>query len=81
VIDKGDIPSSQRKMSLRGPKSMRKVDGMSLIFIDFIPSFTPRLNSTKTSLQLRVRVRLTLLLAVYLQSVRLAAKPLETHDQ
>jgi hypothetical protein len=29
----------------------------------------------------RVRVRVTLRLAVYPQSVRLGAKPLETHDQ
>jgi hypothetical protein len=31
----GDIPSIQCKMNLRGPKSKRKVDGLSLIFIDF----------------------------------------------
>jgi hypothetical protein len=35
MIDKGDIPPIQCKMSLRGPRSMRKVDGPSLIFIDF----------------------------------------------
>jgi hypothetical protein len=31
--------------------------------------------------QLRVRVRITLRLAVYRQSVHLGVKPLETHDQ
>jgi hypothetical protein len=36
MIDEGDIPSIQYKMSLRGPKSMRKVDSMSLIFIDLM---------------------------------------------
>jgi hypothetical protein len=53
MINEGDIPSIQCKMRLRGPKSMRKVDGLNLIFIDFyIPALTPRLNSTETSLQL-----------------------------
>jgi hypothetical protein len=33
--------------------SMRKVDGLSLISIDsYVPALTPRLNSTKTSLQI-----------------------------
>jgi hypothetical protein len=35
MIDKGDIPFIQSNMSLRGPKSMRKVDGPGLIFVDF----------------------------------------------
>jgi hypothetical protein len=35
MIDEGDIPSIHCKMVLRGPKSMRKVYGLSLIFIDF----------------------------------------------
>jgi hypothetical protein len=53
MIDEGDIPSIQCKMGLRGPTSMRKVDDMCLIFIDFyVPALTPRLNSTETSLQL-----------------------------
>jgi hypothetical protein len=40
-------------MSLMGPKSMSKVDALSLIIIDFyVPALTPRLNSTETSLQL-----------------------------
>jgi hypothetical protein len=53
MIDEGDIPSSQCKMSLRGPKSMRKVDGLSHMFIDFyFPALTPRLSGTEISLQL-----------------------------
>jgi hypothetical protein len=53
MIDEGDIPSIQCKMSLMGPKYMRKVDGVSLIVIDFyVPVLTPRLNSTEPSLQL-----------------------------
>jgi hypothetical protein len=53
MIDKGDILSIRRKMSLRRPKSMRKVDGLNLIFIDFyVLALKPRLNSTANSLQL-----------------------------
>jgi hypothetical protein len=53
MFNKGDILSIQCKMSFRGPKSMKKVSGLSLIFIDFYVSvLTPRLNSTETSLQL-----------------------------
>jgi hypothetical protein len=52
MIDEGDIPSIQYKLSLRGPKSTRKVDGPSLIFIDFyVPALIPRLSSTETSMQ------------------------------
>jgi hypothetical protein len=46
MFDKGDIPSIQCNMSLRGPKSMRK-------------------------LSLKNKVKITLRLAVYRQSVRL----------
>jgi hypothetical protein len=35
MAGEGDVPSVQCKMSLRRPKSMRKVDGLSLILIDF----------------------------------------------
>jgi hypothetical protein len=53
MIDKGDILSIQCKKSLRGSQSMRKVDGLSLIFSDFyVPVLTPRLNSTETLLKL-----------------------------
>jgi hypothetical protein len=30
MTDKGDIPSIECKISLKGPKSMRKVDGLNL---------------------------------------------------
>jgi hypothetical protein len=44
MIDKWDIPSIQCKMRLRGPKYMRKVEGLNLIFIDFyVTAFTTRL--------------------------------------
>jgi hypothetical protein len=50
MIDKMDILSIQCKMSLREPKSMREVDGLSLIFIDFyVPALTPRLEGTDLS--------------------------------
>jgi hypothetical protein len=53
MTDEGDIPSIQCKMSLRGPTSMRTVDGLSLIFIVFyVSALTTRLNSNETSLQL-----------------------------
>jgi hypothetical protein len=38
---------------------MRKVDGLSVIFIEFyVPALTPRLNSIKTSLQLSKNITL-----------------------
>jgi hypothetical protein len=53
-------------MSLRGPKSMRKVDGLSLIFTDFyVPAPTPCLNSTKTSLQLSENITLFAVCRIY----------------
>jgi hypothetical protein len=59
IIDKGDLPSIQCKMSLRGPKSMRKVDGLSLIFSDlYVQVLTPHLNSTETTLQLSENITL-----------------------
>jgi hypothetical protein len=40
-------------MSFGGPKSMRKVDGLNLIFIEFyVPLLTSRFNCTETSLQI-----------------------------
>jgi hypothetical protein len=52
ITDEGGAPFFQCKMNLRGPKSMRKVDGMSLTFIDFyVPALTPCLHSTESSLQ------------------------------
>jgi hypothetical protein len=38
TIDKEDILSIQCKLRLKGPKAMRKVYGLSLIFIDFLCS-------------------------------------------
>jgi hypothetical protein len=59
MIDVRDIPSVQCKMSLRGPMPVRKVDGLSLIFIDFyVPALTPRLNTAETSLQLSKKITL-----------------------
>jgi hypothetical protein len=53
MIDEEGVLSIQCKMSVRGPKSMRKTNGLILILIDFyVPTLTPRLNSTDTSLQL-----------------------------
>jgi hypothetical protein len=52
MIDKGDIPSIESKTILTELKSMRKVDGLSLIVVDFyVAGLTARLNSTETSLQ------------------------------
>jgi hypothetical protein len=46
MTDAGDIPSIQCKMSLTGPKSTRKVDGLNLIFTDFyVPALTFASNS------------------------------------
>jgi hypothetical protein len=35
MIYERDTPSIQCKLSLSGAKSMRKVDGVSLVFMDF----------------------------------------------
>jgi hypothetical protein len=57
--NKFDITSTQCKMSLRGPMSMRKVYGLSLTFINFyVPALTSRLNSTATSLQFSENITL-----------------------
>jgi hypothetical protein len=66
IIDKRDIPSIQCKMSAREPKAMRKVDGLSLIFIDcYVPALIPRLNTTETSLQLSENIRLFAVCRIY----------------
>jgi hypothetical protein len=50
----------------QGAKSMRKVDDLSRIFIDFyVPLLTPRLNSTETSLQLSENVTLFAVCRIY----------------
>jgi hypothetical protein len=56
----------QCTMTLMEPKSVRKLDGMSLIFIDFyVPALTPRLSSTETSLQLSDNIRLFAVCRIY----------------
>jgi hypothetical protein len=66
MIDERDIPFIQCKMSLNGPKPMRNVDGLSLAFIDFnIPALTPRLSSTKTSLQFSENITLFAVCGIY----------------
>jgi hypothetical protein len=53
MIDEGDIPSIYCTASLRGPKSVRKVDGLNFILIDFyVPTLKTYLNITEISLQL-----------------------------
>jgi hypothetical protein len=59
MIDERDILSIQRKMSLRESKSVSKVDGPNLIFIDFYgPTLTPHLNSSETLLQVSENITL-----------------------
>jgi hypothetical protein len=51
MFDRGDILFIQCKIKLKGPKSMRKVENLSLTLSDFyVPARTLRLNSTKSSL-------------------------------
>jgi hypothetical protein len=53
-------------MSLRRLKSIRKVDGLSLSFIDFyVPALTPRLNNIETSLQLSKNITLFAVCRIY----------------
>jgi hypothetical protein len=66
MIDEGDIPSIQCTTSLRGPKSRRKVDGLSPIIIDFcIPVFTLSLNSIMTVLQFPENITLLAVFHIY----------------
>jgi hypothetical protein len=93
MIHEGDMLSIQCKMSLREPKFMRKVNGLSLIFIDFfVPAYTPRVNSIETLLQLsestplfashtKSEAELLYGWPFYSHSIRLAVKPFGTHDQ
>jgi hypothetical protein len=53
-------------MSLRGPKSMRKADDLSLIFIDFyVPALTPRHKNPETSRQLFKNITLFAICRIY----------------
>jgi hypothetical protein len=66
MIDEGDIPSIQCNMSVSVVKSMRKVDGLNLIFIDFhVPVLTSRLNSTEISLHLSKNMTLFAVCPIY----------------
>jgi hypothetical protein len=71
MIDKGDISSIQCKMSLRRPKSMRKLEGLILMFNDFyVPALTPCLKSTETSLQLSQNITLFTVYRIYVVVIR-----------
>jgi hypothetical protein len=51
------------------PKSRRKIDGLSLVFIDFyVPAHTPRLNFTETSLQISENINLFAVCCIYIYS-------------
>jgi hypothetical protein len=66
MIDEGVIRFIECKMNLRRHKSVRKVDGLSLILIDFyLAAFTPLLNSTETSLQLSENIILFAVCCIY----------------
>jgi hypothetical protein len=58
MIIEGDISSIQCKISLRGPKSMRKLEDVSLLIDFYVLALTSRLNSTETSLQLSENITL-----------------------
>jgi hypothetical protein len=76
MIDERDIPPIQCKMSLRGHKSVRKVDGLSPIFIDFyVPALTPRLNSIETSLHLSENITLFAVCRIYTYVITSAKRP------
>jgi hypothetical protein len=66
MIDEGDNLSIQCTMTLRESKSMRRVDGLSFILIDFyVPALTPQLSSTETSLQLSENITLFVVCRIY----------------
>jgi hypothetical protein len=66
MIDEGDISCIHCKMGLRGPKSVWKVDDLSLVFFNFYAqALTPRLNGTETSLQLSKSITLVAVCRIY----------------
>jgi hypothetical protein len=75
MIDEGDIPSVQCKMSLRRHKSVRKADCLSLIFIDFYVSAL-----VVRSIGLSVSQSVKLMLA-FSSTVIPGFSLLEIHDQ
>jgi hypothetical protein len=71
MIHEGDIPFTQYKMSLSGPRCVSKEGGLSLIFIDFyVPALTVRLDSTETSLQLAENITLFAVCRIYTGVIR-----------
>jgi hypothetical protein len=59
IIYKWNVPSIQCKERLWGSNSMREVDCLNLVFIDFyVPALTPRLDCIKTALQLSENIAL-----------------------
>jgi hypothetical protein len=66
TIDEEGVLYIQCKMSLRGPKSMRKLDGLNPVLIDFyVPALTPRLSRSETSLQLSENITLFAVRRIY----------------
>jgi hypothetical protein len=66
MTDEKDVLSAECKISLNEPKSMRKVDSLSLMFIDFyVSAHTPHLNSTETLLQLSETITLFEIYHIY----------------
>jgi hypothetical protein len=71
-IDEEDGPFSEYKMSLRRPKSMRKVDDLSLTLIGFYaPALSPCHNSTETSPQLSENITLFAVACIQVSSTSL----------
>jgi hypothetical protein len=57
------------------------VPGRLLLLTMESPHNEPRIATAHSQITVKVKVKVTLRLAVYRQSVRLGVKPLETHDQ
>jgi hypothetical protein len=63
---RGYVPSVQREASLSWSKSVREVDGPSVISINFnVPVITPRLNKTETALQLSEDIALYMIRGIH----------------
>jgi hypothetical protein len=70
MIQEGDVPFVQCEVSLRGPKSMRDVDGPNLIFIDFnVPALELRINWIETALQLSENITLFAICGIHTSAV------------
>jgi hypothetical protein len=66
MIHKGDVSFIQCKLGLGRPNWMRKVGGLSLIFIDFyVAALTPRVNSTEISLQISENILIFAVCGIY----------------